>query len=230
MANGCSCSYPRFPHRDRNEKPQDPPDSLQIDAGANSLDELPDTCDDLDSVGKCNEVDNEPLFIDAMEPIPVMEEPADSTYPNVPPFQLHDYSNDPYVMPADPRLFCFKGEGIDYLEQPSAPHQFVQENIPAFCDMIEGTPMSAAKQNSLTLMYPLPSPGFDVLLSAGWQVGDETCTETRAPSLDECITQLSQVLNNCDTDSRQRKYGGTRVNSCISWTIVVQGTGATPLL
>ncbi|KAH6717821.1 hypothetical protein BKA61DRAFT_417725, partial [Leptodontidium sp. MPI-SDFR-AT-0119] len=55
------------------------------------------------------------------------------------------------------------------------------------------------------------------------QLGDETCTEGRIPSVEEYTSQLSAVLNNCDTDSIQSKYGGTRVNSCISWTMYVQG-------
>jgi hypothetical protein len=60
-------------------------------------------------------------------------------------------------------------------------------------------------------------------LGAGWQIGDGSCQTGRAITATECTEQLGIVLNDCDTNSREQKYGGSRVNRCVAWMIGVDG-------
>ncbi|KAH6717820.1 hypothetical protein BKA61DRAFT_670249 [Leptodontidium sp. MPI-SDFR-AT-0119] len=97
--------YSRHPARDRSRIPQDPPDSLQVDEVAaspevvdpldDSLVEPPETCDDVDAAGNCNETDNEPVNIDVVVPLAVPVETDTPVDSNEPLFELHDYENEP---------------------------------------------------------------------------------------------------------------------------------------
>jgi hypothetical protein len=135
---------------------------------------------------------------------------------------------DAYILPSDPNLDCFKGKGIDWTQQPSVPQPFAATQIANFCNLTQGIPMSNATQDVIDTMYPVPATTFNLWLQAGWQIGDPACSVSRAPDTSECTTQLLIVLNGCDTDSTTMKYGGNRVNNCITWTMFIEGVGAAP--
>jgi hypothetical protein len=133
---------------------------------------------------------------------------------------------DAYILLSDPNLDCFKGKGIDWTQQPSVPQPFAETQITNFCNITQGIPMSNATQDVIDTMYPVPAKTFNLWLQAGWQIGDPACSVGRAPYISECTTQLSIILNGCDTDSTTMKYGGNRVNNCITWTMFIEGDGA----
>jgi hypothetical protein len=70
-----------------------------------------------------------------------------------------------------------------------------------------------------------PIDGSTMLsFGAGWQLGDPACSTGRSITTEECNAQLRMVLNDCDTASVTRKYGGYRINNCVSWMMAVNGT------
>jgi len=109
--------------------------------------------------------------------------------------------------------------------QPSVPQPFAQEKISQFCTLNADTPLSLneniEKRIFQTYSYDL-NRQIIATFKGDWQVGDPSCANReRAPSLEECINTFSTVLNGCDTDSIEQKYGGSKIVDCIDWTITV---------
>lgn len=42
------------------------------------------------------------------------------------------------------------------------------------------------------------------------------------------MSELGNILNNCDTDSVTNKYGGTHLNNCVDWEILINATLPVP--
>lgn len=132
--------------------------------------------------------------------------------------------NDP--LPAesgDITLLCFR-DPIFSDVQTSATQPFIQTSISTACGEFNGITLDQNNQTLLELPYEVPNTNVVVWLIAAWQINDPTCTTSRKIAADECNQMLSTVLNGCDTDSTEFKYGGYKVNDCIVWTISMNGS------
>lgn len=125
-------------------------------------------------------------------------------------------------MPTDPYFTCYRGLEMQAEFQPSVAQGFAQDRLNQFCDLNAGTTLSSSfKMVSQTYLHDFDSQ-VTLSFSANWQIGDSSCANReRVPSLEECKDKLGSVLNNCDTDSIEIKYGGSNVVDCIDWTMTV---------
>jgi hypothetical protein len=92
------------------------------------------------------------------------------------------------------------------------------------CGKFNGLTLDQSSQPLLNLSYAVPNTNDEGWLRAAWQINDPTYTTSRKTNIDECNTILSTVLNGCDTDSIDFKYGGFKVNECNVWTIALDGS------
>jgi hypothetical protein len=169
----------------------------------------------LPAVGK-NRIEKnfEPSFIDdnTKPGSALSEDPSDA------PLELK--KPEPFTMPADPYLDCYAGEGMDKATQPFVDQPFAQAAIGKFC--ASATATLSADDNIYEAQFAI-NDDTTLWIGAGWQIGDASCQTARAITPTECAEQLGMVLNNCDTDSRKQKYGGSRVNSCVAWMMGIDG-------
>ncbi|EHK97222.1 hypothetical protein M7I_7033 [Glarea lozoyensis 74030] len=110
--------------------------------------------------------------------------------------------------------------GMDKATQPFVDQPFAQDAIGKFCASATAT-LSA--DDSIYEAQFAVNDNTTLWIGAGWQIGDASCQTPRAITARECAEQLGMVLNNCDTDSRKQKYGGSRVNNCIAWMMGIDG-------
>ena len=106
--------------------------------------------------------------------------------------------------------------------QTSVSQTFVTFRIAEFCEIYAQVELSTNTPIvPQSYLYDYDS-AVTLTLSAHWQVGDPTCaTQYHLSSVEECKDKLGSVLNNCDTDGVEKKYGGSNIVDCIDWTMTV---------
>ena len=138
-------------------------------------------------------------------------------------------SSGPSALPEDLSLQC-KRHPIWFENQPSVEQPFAQPHIDRACDLFKGNTVGGVNQQQMVMSYPVPNSNNNkyMWLWAAWNLGDPACIAGRAIDVEECKSQLSTVLNGCDTNSTQFKYGGTKVNNCIVWGMTISEGARAP--
>lgn len=128
----------------------------------------------------------------------------------------------------DSTLECAQSD-IFASSQPSVNQSFIQSSILQACKTFDGITMNGDAQETLILPFNVGSQSGAksdniVWLGAAWNTGDTSCQTPMAVAADDCNTMLATVLNGCDTDTIDFKYGGWKVDNCIVWHIGIQGS------
>ncbi|KUJ24576.1 uncharacterized protein LY89DRAFT_545417, partial [Mollisia scopiformis] len=98
--------------------------------------------------------------------------------------------------------------GMEWATSPSVSLTFAQSSIETFCNGINS-------QSEAT--YSVPNTvDTELFLGAISQTGDPSCTTPSTFSTSDCTTALSNIINNCDTSSTSRKYGGVSATNCLA--------------
>jgi hypothetical protein len=113
--------------------------------------------------------------------------------------------------------------------QASVNQPFIPSSILQACKTFDGVTIDGGAQETLILPFNVGSQSGAksdniVWLGAAWNTGDTSCQTPMAVTADDCNTMLSTVLNSCDTDTIDFKYGGWKVNNCVVWHIGIQGS------
>jgi hypothetical protein len=106
--------------------------------------------------------------------------------------------------------------------KPPVKQAFAQDKIGAFCNHVDGFVVDSKDNTYGPVAYGIDGKDSDGLLwlSVSWDPSCNPVAPGKATVVkDDCSLKMSAVLNGCNTNSIDTKWGGQAWSGCILWNM-----------